>query len=170
MAEAVPVDHPAAGDLGGARIFEQCLSAAIVSANPAAPIDLVKEPVHDDQQHDDCQQPGSGLQIERRHVVAQRTNDPHRDHPRDQTGDKRNARAERNWPAMGASSACHARSDRCQNQNAFQPLAKDENPNVQKGHGRAGVGARRIGRAVCRNSLPHKHRHHAKCSYNDADA
>ena len=95
---------------------------------------------------------------------------PHCDEPRDQTGDKRKSRAERDWPAMGAFSACHASGDRCQNQNTFQSLAKDENSNVQKRHSRAGVGSRRIGRPVCGNSLPHKHRHHAKCSYNDADA
>jgi hypothetical protein len=141
-----------------------------MGANPASPINLVKKPVHYDEKHDDCEQAGRGLQIESRHVVAERTDDPHCNQPRDQTGDKRKTRTERDRTAMGPLRTCHARSDRCQNQNAFQSLAKDKNSNVQKRHRGAGIGACWIRGAVSSNSLPHKHRDHEKRSYDDADA
>src|SRR5881227_1753102 len=89
-------------DLGAARVFELCFSPAIMSSNPAAPINLVKEPVHDHQQNDDSQESGRGLEIERRHVVAERTDDAHCDKPGDQAGDKSEACAERDRLAMHA--------------------------------------------------------------------
>ena len=70
------------------RTFEQGFTAAIVGANPAAPINLVEEPVHDHEQDDDRKQSGCGLQIERRHVVAERAHDAHGDEPGDQAGAK----------------------------------------------------------------------------------
>jgi hypothetical protein len=71
---------------------------------------------------------------------------------------------------MAAFGAGHARSDRCEDEDTFQSLAKDKNPDVEKRHSRAGVGPRRIGRAVRSNSLPHKHGRDAKRSHNNADA
>src|SRR5213593_1974261 len=98
-----------------------------MSSNPAAPINLVKEPVHDHQQNDDSQEAGRGLEIERRHVVAERANDAHGDKPGDQAGDKSEACAERDRLAMHPSGPRHTRGDGSQDENAFQSLSEDEN-------------------------------------------
>src|SRR5262249_6664157 len=52
-------------------VFKQALAATIVRADPAAPINFVEEPIHDDQQYHDREQAGRRLEIERAHVVAQ---------------------------------------------------------------------------------------------------
>src|SRR4029453_5626490 len=57
------------GNFDCLRTLEQRFTPAIVRANPAAPINLVEEPVHDHEQNDYREQSGCGLQIERRHVV-----------------------------------------------------------------------------------------------------
>jgi hypothetical protein len=64
----------------------------------------------------------------------------------------------------------HARSDRGQNKDTFQPLAKDKNPNVQKCHGGAGVRPQRIQGTVCGDTLPDKYCNHGKRSQDDTEA
>ena len=141
-----------------------------MSSNPAAPINLVKEPVHDHQQNDDSQESGRGLEIERRHIVAERADDAHRDKPGDQAGDKSEACAERDRLAMHAFGPRHTRGDGSEDENAFQSLSEDENADIEERDCRARVRARRIRRTVCRDPLPNQHRGHKKRGNDNADA
>ena len=150
--------------------FEQRFAPAIMRADPAAPINLVKEPVHDHEQNDDGEKSGRGLQIERRHVVAERINNAHCDEPGDQGGDECDARADRNRTPMRLFRAGHARGDRGQNENALQSLAKNQNPDVEKRNRRTRIRLHRVRCAVRRHSLPNDHSDNEKRGYDNADA
>ena len=141
-----------------------------MSSNPAAPINLVKEPVHDHQQNDDSQEASRGLEIERRHIVAERADDAHGDKPGDQAGDKSEACAERDRLAMHASGPRHTRGDGSQDENAFQSLSEDENADIEKRDRLTRVGSHRIRRPVCGHPLPNQHRGHEKRGNDNADA
>ncbi len=56
--------------------------------------------------------------------------------------------------------AGHARGDRCQNENAFQSFAEDEDANIEKRHRWARVWLHRIGCPMHSNPLPDDHRDH----------
>src|SRR5947209_6282072 len=62
-------DERALRRFAAVAILEQAFAAAIMGADPAAPVNFVEEPVHYDQQNNHCEQSGGGLQIERAHVV-----------------------------------------------------------------------------------------------------
>src|SRR5438046_10562732 len=105
-------------------------------ANPSAPINLVEEPVHNHQQNNDCQKPRGSLQIECGYVVAERADDAHCYNPRNQAGDKRHARTERDRLAMHAFGTWHTGSDGSPHTNASQSLSKNEKPDVEARDGR----------------------------------
>ena len=150
--------------------FEQRFAPAIVRADPAAPINLVKEPVHNHEQNDNGEKSGRGLQVERRHIVAQRINNSDRYEPRDQGSDECDAGTGRNRTPMRLFRAGHARGDRGQNENALQSFAKNQDPNVEKRDRRARVWLHRVGRAVRRHSLPENHSDNNERGHDNADA
>jgi len=151
-------------------IFNEGFAAAIVRADPAAPINFVEEPIHDHQQDDDCEQSGGGLQIERAHIVAQRIHNSDRDEPGDQGCAKCDAGADCDRAPMCALCAGHARGNRGEYQNAFQSFAKNENADIEKRNRRARVRLGRIRRAMRGDTLPDNHRHHGDCSDENADS
>ena len=123
-------------------------------SNPAAPINFVEEPVHDDEQHDHGQQSGRRLKIERRDVIAQRTDDADRDEPRNQCCAETDSCADRHRPPMRLFRSRHARRDRRQNENAFQSFAENQHADIEERDRRAGVGPQWIGRPLFRHALP----------------
>jgi hypothetical protein len=118
----------------------------------------MEEPIHDHEQHDHGEKSGRGLQIERAHVVAERTDNSHRDEPCDQCRDECDPRADCDRLPVRAFRAGHTRGDRRQHQNAFEAFAKNENADVEKRHRWTRVRLRRIRGAVCGHALPHDHR------------
>ena len=64
----------------------------------------------------------------------------------------------------------HARGDRGQYEDAFKSFPENENADVQKRDGRAGVRLRRIGRAMRGDTLPEDHRQHDDSRGKNTDA
>ena len=86
---------------------QQPPATAVVVSDPARPVDAVKEPVHDQQQHDDRQQTGGRLDIEA--GTAERADDPHGTEPGDDRGGNADPDAEPDRAALarvGAEEAC----------------------------------------------------------------
>ena len=130
--------------------------------NPAAPVNLVEKPVHDHEQNDDREQTRRRLQIERRDVVAQLAHDADRDKPRHQTGAKRNRGADRNRPAMLTFRAHHARGDRGENEDAFQPFAENKDADIEKSRRWISARAQRIRVALRGHALPDEDRRRSR--------
>ena len=63
------------GNSAAVSIREQRFAAAIVRANPAAPVNFVKEPIHDHEQDDNGEQPSRSLQIQSGHAFRQLADD-----------------------------------------------------------------------------------------------
>src|SRR5437764_15422086 len=101
-------------------------------ANPSAPINLVKKPVHNHQQNNNREEAGGSLQIECGDIVAERADDADCYNPRNQAGDKGQARTERDRLAMHAFGTNHTGSDGSQQKNAFQSLSKKENDDIEE--------------------------------------
>jgi hypothetical protein len=123
-------------------------------AYPPSPVNLVEKPIHDDKQHHDGEQSGRGLQIESRHILAQRPDDTHRDKPGYQCCAECDGSAGGNRPAMRFFRPGHTRGDRGQDENAFETFSENENGYVEKCDRRTCVRPQRIGRAVLGCSLP----------------
>jgi len=111
--------------------------------DPTCPVDAVKEPVHDDEQDDDRQKPGGGLQGEA--ALADGVGDRDRDEPSDHAGADGKSGAHRQRLAVAAVGTAHAgRQDR-QHEDRLQPLTQDEDPAV-KDDGKPAQVSGRIGR------------------------
>ena len=70
---------------------------------------------------------------------------------------KGEGRAQCDRAAMGLLCAGHARSDRGEDEDAFQPFAKNKHADIEKRNRRTGVRLQRIRRAVCGERLPYHH-------------
>ena len=70
---------------------------------------------------------------------------------------KASAGAQCDRPAMRLLRSGHARSDRGEDENAFEPFAKNKHADIEKRDRRAGVRLERIRRAMCAERLPHHH-------------
>ena len=114
-----------------AALVEESFAPAIVRPDPAAPINLVEEPVHDDEQHDDGEEACGGLQVECGDVVGQCAHDADGDHPGDKGGEKGEPGAPGDRPAEGAAGAGHAGGDGGEDENALKAFAKDEDADVE---------------------------------------
>ena len=134
------------------RPREKRFAAAIVRPDPAAPINLVEEPVHDHEQHDDREQSGGGLQIQRGDVVGERAHDADCDHPGDKCRDEGERGSPGDRPPVGPRGADHAGGDRREDENAFEPFAEDEHADVEDGDG--GLVLARIGSGEPRSVSP----------------
>jgi hypothetical protein len=152
--------HRVAGSLRVAG--EQAAAAAIVvTGDPAGPVDLVEEPVHHEQQHEQRRQAGGRLDVELAAVEAADQPDdaePGRD-PREDRGPA----ADGDGLAVDAVGAEEARGDRRQHEDRLEALAEDEDRAVDH-HGRvaepiAARKRRRVRRAAPRTPAEHDHRH-----------
>jgi hypothetical protein len=150
-------------------VFEQRFATAIVRADPTAPINLVEEPIHNHEQHDDGEKSGRRLQIECAHVVAERTDNSDSDEPGDQSRAKRDTRAGRDRLSVRAFRAGHAGGDRRQHEDAFESFTKNKNTDIEKRDRRTRVRLGRIRRAMRRDSLPHDHRDDPDRSHENTD-
>src|SRR5438477_2098825 len=138
------------------RGVEQRFAPAIMGANPAAPVNLVEEPIHDHKQHNHCEQSGRGLQMQGRDVLAQLLHDSDSDEPGHKGSEEGDRRARHYRLAIIASQAGHTGSDGGQDKNAFESLAENENTDIEGGDGGGGVSLQRIGRTVGSDPLPNE--------------
>ena len=127
--------------------------------NPAAPINLVEEPVHDHQQNYDGEQSGRRLEIERRHIVAKRPDNADRNQPGNQGRGESDSGAETNGAAVRLPRAGHTRGDGGEDQNAFEAFAENEHADIEERNRGAGVGPHRIGHALFGEALPNQDCH-----------
>lgn len=147
-----------AGDAGVVAISlaQEMLLLAGVHHDPAAPIDLVKEPVHDDEQHENGQQAGGGLEIERGDAVAEAGEDADGDEPGDGGGDEAEAYARHDGAAVALVLADHTGHDGGEDEHTLEALAEDEDRDIE--HGGVAAGALRggVGRAASGHALPNE--------------
>src|SRR5438105_6009722 len=102
------------------RSVEQRFAPAIMGPNPAAPVDLVEEPIHDHKQNDHCEQSGRGLQMQGGNVLAQLLHDSDGDAPGHKGGEERDRRPRHYRFAIIASRAGHTSGDGSEDKNAFE--------------------------------------------------
>ena len=139
---------------------EQPAPALVVVGDPAGPVELVEEPVHHEQQHDD--RGDAGGRLHRQAVAAEHADDPDRQEPGRDRGQQREPPADGDGLAVGAVGAEEARGDRRQHEDRLQALAEDEHAAVDhRGRGAHLVGRiGRVGRAAA--SVPAEdHARHA---------
>ena len=91
----------------------------------------MEEPVHDDQQDDDREQPGGGLEVEGGDVVGEAFDDADGDEPGDQGEGEGAGGAGGDRPLVGAFGARHVRGDRGEDEDALEPLAEDQDGDIQ---------------------------------------
>ena len=151
-AEQREAQQRAAAGVGAAR---EAAPLRVVRGDPAGPVDLVEEPVHDDKEHRDRDQAGGRLEVEAR--AAERADHADRDEPGSDGGDEREHRA----PAAGRRQlpvvADEARGERGEHEHCLEPLAEDEQAGVDddRARGEVGAGDGRVGHAVgCCDRLP----------------
>ena len=130
-------DHrrPRAVDPGS---VEDPPALAVAVGDPAAPVDLVEEPVHHHQQHDHRQQPGRRLHGEA--AAAELAQHPGGEEPGDDGGREAGAGADRDRLPVGRAGADHAGGHRGQDEDRLQPLAEDQQPAVEDDGAVAEVG------------------------------
>src|SRR6185312_5988044 len=134
--------HVAAGDLAVGGASDQPLLAPRVHADPPGPIDLVEEPVHHDDEHDDREQARRGLNLERRNVVGEAVDEPHDAEPGGERSRAAEHGAESDWPAIGLRRTVHRRGDRRNDEDRLEPLAEHEHRDVDDARRRALGGGR----------------------------
>ena len=131
----------------------------------------MEEPVHHDEQHDDCQQARRGLNCKRRGVdcVDNRDNDEPGHHSRCD----RRTRADRHGPPIDGVGPEEAGGDDREHENRLQSLTEDEDTAVDDNHaGAEGAAIRvtRIGRrAMLRDALPDQHRQYYQPGQSQCD-
>ncbi len=136
---------------------QQAAPALVMARDPACPVHLVEEPVHDEQQHDQRRQPGRGLHVEL--AAVELADEPHHEEPRRHAGRQRCAAAQRHRAAMDAVGAEEARHHRRQHQDRLQALAQHQDRAVDHDRGVAQAITRRQRRRVRRPSagVPAQH-------------
>ena len=139
---------------------EEPLAALVVHRDPPGPVDLVKEPVHDHQQHDDGQQARRRLDVEGRRVHGVDEGDD--DEPRRHARHERAGGPPRDRPAVDPVRAHHARRHRREHEDRLQPLPEDDEPRVHDDGPGAQVGRERVGVAGRGDPLPHQRAEHAE--------
>jgi hypothetical protein len=129
-----------------------------MGANPATPIDFVKEPVHDDQQDYHGQKPGRGLEVEGGNIIAEGSDNSCRDDPSDQGRDEGDASPDCDWSSVGTFRADHAGGDCGQDKDALEAFPKDEDPDIEKRDRAVGVWTHWIRLALFGHALPNQDR------------
>src|SRR3954467_1455734 len=124
-------------------------------ANPAAPVDLVEEPVHDHEQHQDCEQSGCGLQVESRNAFTELAYESSGDEPGGQRGDESESGTGPNGAPMGLGRTGHAGGDSGKDQDAFQAFTKNQNADVYGGDCCTRLWSQWVRISVFAKSLPH---------------
>src|SRR6202000_2712829 len=128
--------------------------AFVVQGDPAGPIDLVEEPVHDDEEDDDGEESGGGLDVERVDALGQVVHDTDGDEPGEEGGESGDADAGGHRAPIGLTGLDHAGGDGGENQDALQPLAEDEDGDVQDPGEGAALISQGIGIAGGGDALP----------------
>src|ERR1043166_2141092 len=113
--------------------------------DPAAPINLVKEPIHDDEEDDNGKQSGCCLEVERRHIIAQRTDDSDSYRPGDQSCTEGKTRPDANRASMHLPCARHACGDCCENEDTLKTFAEYQDSDIQACDRRTGIRPSRVG-------------------------
>ncbi len=120
----------------------------------------MEEPIHHHQKDDDGKEAGGRLEIECRDALIELVDDPHRDEPGDEGGNEADAGAAEHRELVPAEGADHVRGQRGQDQDAFQPLAENQDGDIEDGDGGRGARLGGIGRAAGRDPLPDQDRRH----------
>src|SRR5436190_5728712 len=128
--------------------------------DPAAPINLVKEPIHDDEEDDDGKQSGCGLEVKRRHIIAQRTDDSNSDRPRDQSCTEGKTRPNANRASMYLPCTRHACGDCCENKDTLKTLPEYQDSDIQACDRWTRVRSSRVGCALFSDALPDQNGNH----------
>jgi hypothetical protein len=92
------------------------------------PVDLVEEPVEDDEEHRDRDEGDDGLELLA--VACQRVEHGLRHDEREHRGDHGTGRTEKEWSAQTPLHAGHARDEGGQDEHRLEPLAKDDDGGV----------------------------------------
>src|ERR1700758_3737531 len=122
--------------------------------DPTAPIDFMEEPVHHDQENDNCKQAGPSLQIESRNILRKIADDPYCNEPRGDCGEKTDAGSDCNRAAMHPIIAIQTGSDCREHQNGFQSLSENQNSDIEDRDRLIPVSLGRIGGTMGSDSLP----------------
>src|SRR3954471_24283828 len=99
--------------------------------DPPGPVDLVEEPVHHDEQHDDREQSGRCLDVERWDILREAVDDADRDAPGEERRGKRHSGAGRYRALVGTPLAGHVCGNCCQDQDALESLTEHKDRDVE---------------------------------------
>src|SRR6185437_14477208 len=137
--------------------FQQVPFFAVVEGDPAGPVDFVEEPVHDQQKHENGEQTGNGLDVERINAFGEVVDDTDDGEPCGQGGDRSGSYTRGYRAHMARLGFHHAGGDGGENEDALQPFTKDEDGDIEnsgEGTGSAGGG---VGIPGCGEALPDQH-------------
>ena len=139
-------------------LLHQRLLAPAVHPDPAGPVDLVEEPVHHDEQHDDGEQARSRPGRRAPGSLGEAVDDADGDEPGDERRSNASARAGRDRPLIRAR-ADHVGGDGGEHEDALEPFAEHEHRDVEDA--RAEIAMRgRIGEPACAEELKNEDRRH----------
>ena len=101
----------------------------MVVLDPAGPVDLVKEPVHDDEQDGDRDEAGGSLHVES--AAAERAEEPRGDEPRDHRDRQPNSDADPHRLGTDRVGAPEARKHGREHEDRLQPFPQHEQGAVE---------------------------------------
>ena len=130
-----PEEREAPPDPRTGAVLEERLLPFAVHRNPAGPVDLVEEPVHHEQQDENRDEPGGGLNVEGGHALGQAVEDADGNQPGNQRGDDRQAGADANRTLERTALADHVRRDRGEHEDALEAFAEHQDGDIE--HARA---------------------------------
>ncbi|HUJ81914.1 MAG TPA: hypothetical protein VLW83_08520 [Candidatus Acidoferrales bacterium] len=90
----------------------------------------MKEPIHDQKQDENCQQPGRGLNGEGGNILAEVVEDAQSDIPGKKSCEESNPRTRSDRVSELLLRSPHARGNRGKDQDTLQTFAKDEHADV----------------------------------------
>jgi hypothetical protein len=121
----------------------QSPAAAVEAADPFAPVDAVKEPVGDDQQHGDGQQPRDRLQAQP--AVAQRGNQGLGHEVGDSCGQQADRAADQYGAAQAPARPRERRGDGGEDEHRLEALVEHDHAGIGDHRGRAHLGVAQRG-------------------------
>jgi hypothetical protein len=139
----------------------------VVIGDPTGPVDLMKEPVHHEQQHDQRRQPRRGLDVE---LAAVKLADEPDDHePGGDAGADRPRPSDRNRAPVDAVRAEEAGHHRREHEDRLQALAKHQDRAVEHDGGTTEVVAGRQTGGIGRSTMSVPAEHHRHDRYREYD-
>src|SRR5579883_2331971 len=140
--------------------LENLPAAAIVVRDPASPVDLMEEPVHDDEKNNDREQTGGSLDIKLGRIDRGDQSDD--DKPGHQGSEEGQTRAETDRAPETGIPPNETGRDRRENENRLKPFPEHENASIYNNRRRAEVRGRGIRDAVGGERLPDQDRYDAE--------